>query len=197
MRGRKISRTILSLVTAILIICTIGTNVSAATRFFDVDPSHPYYRGVMWATGEAKIANGYAIIGLFGIDDPCTRGHAMMFLWKLAGKPAPDTSKKMPFSDVPTNHDYYRAILWGSQSKITKGYPDGTFGIDRECTRGEILIGITVSFAIPGCVLPKKNFAWLCLSLYMVYLHCILIKECHVRSKNRSKTPRQKKGEER
>ena len=139
MRGRKISRTILSLVTAILIICTVGTNVSAATRFFDVDPSHPYYRGVMWATGEAKIANGYAIIGLFGIDDPCTRGHAMMFLWKLAGKPAPDTSIRMPFSDVPTDHPYYRAILWGSQCGVTKGYADGTFGIDKKCTRGQIV----------------------------------------------------------
>ena len=186
-----------ALIITILIVTLSGTTVSAGTRFHDALPISPYYEAVIWATEQAHIANGYPGTHLFGTDIGCTRGHAMMFLWKLAGKPAPDTSKKMPFSDVPTNHDYYRAILWGSQSKITKGYPDGTFGIDRECTRGEILIGITVSFAIPGCVLPKKNFAWLCLSLYMVYLHCILIKECHVRSKNRSKTPRQKKGEER
>lgn len=135
----KVLKRILSIVAAMLIICSVGTNVSAASRFSDVNSAHPYYKGVMWATSEAKIANGYADRGVFGIDEPCTRGHAMMFLWKLAGKPAPNTSGKIPFKDVPKTHTFYKAILWGAQNGITKGYPDGTFGINKECTRGQIV----------------------------------------------------------
>ncbi len=139
MKERKTLKVLLSFVAIMLIISTIGTNVSAAGRFSDVNPSHPYYQGVMWATGTAKIANGYADRGVFGIDDGCTRGHAMMFLWKLAGKPAPDMSVRMPFSDVRTDHPYYKAILWGSQSGVTKGYANGTFGLNKMCTRGQIV----------------------------------------------------------
>ena len=135
----KVLKRILSIVAAMLIICSVGTNVSAASRFSDVNSAHPYYKGVMWAANEAKIANGYASKGVFGVDDACTRGHAMMFLWKLAGKPTPDTSGKMPFKDVPKTHTFYKAILWGAQNGITKGYPDGTFGVNKECTRGQIV----------------------------------------------------------
>lgn len=126
----------------ILVLCMVGmssTDVSAGLRFSDVKPSHPYYQGVMWAANTARIANGYSWKGTFGINDACTRGQAMMFLWKLAGRPAPNTSVKMPFKDVRTNHPYYKAILWGAQSGITKGFGDGTFGIDKKCTRGQIM----------------------------------------------------------
>ena len=128
-----------ALLITLLLIMVPGTTVSAGTRFIDVLPISPYYDGVIWATERAHIANGYPGTEIFGTDLGCTRGHAMMFLWKLAGKPTPDTSKKMPFSDVPTSHAFYKAILWGSQCKITKGFPDGTFGIDVECTRGQIM----------------------------------------------------------
>ena len=128
-----------ALLITLLLIMVPGTTVSAGTRFIDVLPISPYYDGVIWATERAHIANGYPGTEIFGTDLGCTRGHAMMFLWKLAGKPTPDTSKKMPFSDVPTNHAFYKAVLWGSQCKITKGFPDGTFGIDTECTRGQIM----------------------------------------------------------
>ena len=139
MKKKAFLRTIVTLMLTMFMLGTAGTDVSAGTRFFDVSPSHPYYKGVMWATGTARIANGYPMIGMFGVDDTCTRGQAMMFLWKLAGKPTPNTSVRMPFRDVPVNHAYYRAILWGAQSGITKGFGDGTFGIDKKCTRGQIM----------------------------------------------------------
>ena len=157
MRGKP-SKMILSILVTMLIICSIGTTVSAAKRFSDVDASHPYYKGVMWATSEAKIANGYADRGVFGIDEPCTRGHAMMFLWKLAGKPTPNTSGRMPFKDVPSKHPYYKAILWGAQSGITKGYSDGTFGINKECTRGQIVAFIWRMAGKPNPVTKKSPF---------------------------------------
>ena len=67
----------------------------------------------------------------------------MMFLWRLYGTPDPSAVAKSPFKDVPKSHAFYKAILWGSQKKITTGYTSGekkgTFGIKENCTRGQIV----------------------------------------------------------
>ena len=108
-------------------------------RFSDVlDSRHPYYKAIYWAAGE-EITKGYSD-GTFGINKPCTRGEMMMFLWRYAGKPSPKTVSKSPFKDVPKNHTFYKAILWGAQKGITKGYSDGTFGINRNVSRGECMM---------------------------------------------------------
>ncbi len=110
-----------------------------ANGFSDVqDLSHPFYNAIYWAA-DAGITKGYPD-GTFGIDRNCTRGEMMMFLWRYVGKPAPTMASTSPFKDVPTTHAFYKAILWGSQKGITKGYPDGTFGIDRNVSRGECMM---------------------------------------------------------
>jgi hypothetical protein len=107
--------------------------------FSDVqNPKHPYYNAIYWAAN-AGITKGYPD-GTFGIDKNCTRGEMMMFLWRYAGKKEPKAVSKSPFKDVPKTHAFYKAILWGSQKGITKGYPDGTFGINRNVTRGECMM---------------------------------------------------------
>ena len=42
-------------------------------------------------------------------------------------------------SSVPKQHTYYKAILYGYQKGITKGFADGTFGVNKNCTRGQII----------------------------------------------------------
>ena len=107
--------------------------------FSDVqDQKHPYYKAIYWAAG-VGITKGYPD-GTFGINKSCTRGEMIMFLWRYVGKPAPKAASKSPFKDVPTNHTFYKAILWGSQKGITKGYSDGSFGINRNVTRGEAMM---------------------------------------------------------
>ena len=109
------------------------------TGFSDVqDPSHPYYKAIYWAA-ERGITKGYSD-GTFGINRSCTRGEMMMFLWRYAGKPASKNVSKSPFKDVPKTHTFYKAILWGSQKGITKGYSDGTFGVNRNVSRGECMM---------------------------------------------------------
>ena len=111
----------------------------AATGFSDVqDPSHPYYKAIYWAA-DTGITKGYSD-GTFGINRSCTRGEMMMFLWRYAGKQEPKTVSKSPFKDVPKTHTFYKAILWGSQKGITKGYSDGTFGVNRNVSRGECMM---------------------------------------------------------
>ena len=112
---------------------------STSYKFSDVqDPTHAFYNAIYWAA-DAGITKGYPD-GTFGIDRSCTRGEMIMFLWRYAGKPAAKAVTKSPFSDVPKTHSFYNAILWGSQKGITKGYPDGTFGINRNVSRGECMM---------------------------------------------------------
>ena len=104
--------------------------------FTDVlNPSHPYYKAIYWAA-QKGITKGYSD-GSFGIDLPCTRGHAVMFLWRVAGCPAPKAVSKSPFSDVPKTHTFYKAVSWAASYKITTGFSDGTFRPSAECTRGQ------------------------------------------------------------
>ncbi len=110
-----------------------------STGFSDVmDPKHPYYKAIYWAA-EAGITEGYSD-GTFGIDRSCTRGEMIMFLWRYAGESEPENVSKSPFPDVPVDHAFYKAILWACQKGITKGYSDGTFGIDRNVSRGESMM---------------------------------------------------------
>ena len=110
--------------------------------FTDVlNPSHPYYKAIYWAA-QKGITKGYSD-GSFGIDLPCTRGHAVMFLWRMAGCPEPKPVSKSPFSDVPMTHTFFKAVLWAQQKGITTGYTSGPkkgkFCIDETCTRGQIM----------------------------------------------------------
>lgn len=116
--------------------------VKQNTKYFSDmwDIKHPFYKPIYWAA-QHGITNGYSD-GTFGVNRNCTRGECVMFLWKMMGKPAVKAVSKSPFKDVPQNHAFYKAILWASQNGITKGYSDGTFGINRNCTRGEIMMFI-------------------------------------------------------
>ncbi|MBR3171419.1 MAG: S-layer homology domain-containing protein [Lachnospiraceae bacterium] len=107
--------------------------------FDDVkNPSHPYYKAIYWAVGEG-ITKGYPGTNLFGIDDACTRSQAMMFIWRIAGQPAPKAQAKSPFSDIKPSHPHYRAVLWAYQKGIANGFSNGTYGVDVPCTRGQIM----------------------------------------------------------
>ena len=112
-------------------------NPSKNTQTFkDVPVSHAFYKAIQWAS-EAGITGGYtgSRAGYFGPNDSCTRGQIAMFLWRFAGKPEPE-SNKQTFKDVPVSHSFYKAIQWASERGITAGYKDGTFGVNKGCTRG-------------------------------------------------------------
>ena len=131
------------------------TPAPTVSAFSDVSPSHPYFSAINWAA-KAGITGGYKD-GTFGINKPCTRGHAVMFLWKMAKKPEPRAVEKSPFPDVPKSHSFYKAVLWAQQQGITKGYTTGAnkgkFGLNDTCTRGQIMSFIWRFKDMPD---PKK-----------------------------------------
>ena len=129
---------------------------SAPTRklFDDVkDPSHPYFDAIYWAVDHG-VTKGYTGTNLFGINDSCTRSQAMMFIWRMAGKPQPYSWVKNPFSDITPSHPHYKAVMWAYQNGVAKGFSNGTYGVDKPCTRGQIM---TFIWRYAGQQKPKSN----------------------------------------
>ena len=106
----------------------------AASIFADVPADAYYAKAVEWAVKNG-ITNGKAN-GLFGSNDPCTRGQIVTFLWRAAGSPAPKGTAKVPADVLPGSY-CYDAVAWAIENGVTNGFADGTFGVNSTCTRGQ------------------------------------------------------------
>jgi hypothetical protein len=111
-----------------------------AKTFPDVSQNSYYYKAVLWAA-EQGITHGYAD-GTFRPDESCLREHAVTFLYRMAGTPAPKTTVN-PFNDVKASDYYYNAVLWANEEGIAKGYTTGAnaggFGPKLNCLREHIV----------------------------------------------------------
>ena len=106
----------------------------AASIFADVPTDAYYAKAVEWAVKKG-ITNGKAN-GLFGSNDPCTRGQIVTFLWRAAGSPAPKGTAKVPADVLPGSY-CYDAVAWAIENGVTNGFADGSFGVNSTCTRGQ------------------------------------------------------------
>ncbi len=103
-----------------------------------------------WArvVGERSVVVGSAVVGArFGrrpklaawlLAGAC----ALVFLMALA-------SPALAFNDVPATHRYTTAIADLSARGIIGGFPDGSFGPDRQVTRQQFAKMVVLSFALP------------------------------------------------
>ena len=107
-----------------------------AVSFTDVDANSYYTQAVQWAA-ENDITCGIDETH-FAPDATCTRAQAMTFLWRAAGSPVPE-SAALPFTDVPANRYYARAVLWAAENGITIGIDETHFAPDASCTRAQIV----------------------------------------------------------
>ena len=123
----------------------------AASIFADVPADAYYAKAVEWAV-KKDITNGKAN-GLFGSNDPCTRGQIVTFLWRAAGSPAPKGTVKVP-SDVLPGSYCYDAVAWALENGITNGLADGTFGVNSTCTRGQ---SVTFLYRVMGTAPTTVN----------------------------------------
>ena len=115
---------------------TIEVQFRVRSSFVDV-PSGSYYEDAV----DLAVANGITTgtdAAHFSPDGICTRAQAVTFLWRAAGRPAPE-SRTMPFTDVPADSYYYDAVLWAVENGITKGTSSTTFSPDDTCTRAQIV----------------------------------------------------------
>ena len=121
----------------------------AASIFADVPADAYYAKAVEWAVKKG-ITNGKAN-GLFGSNDPCTRGQIVTFLWRAAGSPEPKSMSS--FSDVSADSYYAKAVAWAVENGITTGTGDGKFSPDATCTRAQ---SVTFLFRAIGKLVDSK-----------------------------------------
>ncbi len=109
---------------------------TAINPFTDV-PSDAYYtKAVLWAV-EKGITAGLSATE-FGPGETCTRAQIVAFLWRAFGKQEPTTTTN-PFTDVPANAYYAKAVLWAVENNITAGLSSTKFGPEAACTRGQVV----------------------------------------------------------
>ena len=123
----------------------------AASIFADVPVDVYYAKAVEWAVKKG-ITNGKAN-GLFGSNDPCTRGQIVTFLWRAAGSPAPKGTAKVPTDVLPGSY-CYDAVAWAIENGVTNGFADGAFGVNSTCTRGQ---SVTFLYRVMGTAPTTVN----------------------------------------
>ena len=116
---------------------------TGATAFRDVSDKAFYYKAMLWAV-ETGITKGTAV-DAFSPNEPCTRGQAVTFLWRLAKEPQPGTDN--PFTDVAAGRFYTQAVLWAVKEGVTNGVTLTTFAPDGTCTRAQIVTLLYRDFA--------------------------------------------------
>ena len=125
------------------------TKEAEPSPFSDVSTSAYYYEAVKWAQ-EKGITGGIGN-GLFGPNQPCTRGQIVTFLWRAAGSPVVNYAMNM--TDVAEDAYYGEAVRWALSEGITTGTGDGKFSPDATCTRGQ---SVTFLFRAIGKLVDSK-----------------------------------------
>ncbi|MBO4579317.1 MAG: S-layer homology domain-containing protein [Clostridiales bacterium] len=105
-------------------------------KFKDVKKTDYFFKAVIWAVEEG-ITTGVSKTQ-FNPKGVCTRAQTVTFLWRMAKKPEPKTTKN-PFPDVKKSDYFYKATLWASEKKILAGLPDGTFQPQGKCLRRQMV----------------------------------------------------------
>mgnify|MGYP002794502562 CR=1 FL=1 len=104
--------------------------------FTDVHAEDYYYDAVLWAAQEG--VTGGTSDTLFAPNAGCTRAQAVTFLWRAAGSPEPK-SADLPFTDVPADAYYAKAVAWAVENNVAKGVSETAFAPNASCTRAQIV----------------------------------------------------------
>ena len=117
---------------------SVRTSASASDflLFSDVSPTDYYYEPIRWAVNRG-IAEGVSQTR-FGVNEPCSRGQIVTYLWRAAGSPAPRSTGN-PFVDVLPGSQYYQAVLWAFEHGITSGTGANTFSPEMTVSRAQAM----------------------------------------------------------
>lgn len=103
--------------------------------FTDLDAKAWYHEGVDYALTNG-LMNGVGG-GKFEPDGQLTRAQLVTVLYRAAGEP--DTGKQVnPFTDVPDDTWYTKAVIWAANNGIVNGVAKNTFAPDDSITREQI-----------------------------------------------------------
>ncbi len=118
-------------------------------RFTDVSGDEYFAPAVAWA-----VKNGVTVGtggNAFSPYKTCTRAEVVTFLWRAGGCPEPAAMpEESPFSDVPTTHYSYKAVLWALEQNVTQGTDAGHFSPELTCSHAHILTFLWRCVGRPG-----------------------------------------------
>ena len=140
--GPELSCTRAQVVTFLWITCG-SEDAGTETGFDDVDVDAYYDKAVAWAV-EQGITAGTSE-NEFSPEMTITRAQFVTMLWAAKGKPEPDGD--MPFTDVPEDAYYAKAVAWAYANDITAGKSADSFAPDDPCTRGQIMTFLYNAYA--------------------------------------------------
>jgi hypothetical protein len=95
-------------------------SASVTPVFSDVPSSHTFYRPICWAANKG-LTTGSGNMTDYSPSNVVNRGSMAAFLYRLAGSPSWTPPTTSPFADVPTTHNFYSAITWLYNQRITVG----------------------------------------------------------------------------
>ncbi|MDO4917127.1 MAG: S8 family serine peptidase [Rothia sp. (in: high G+C Gram-positive bacteria)] len=95
------------------------------SRFKDVRTTDPFYKEISWLADQG-ITTGWND-GTYRPSEPITRAAMSAFLYRAAGSPAYAAPSSSPFVDINKNTDFYKEMSWMASTRISTGWPDGTY----------------------------------------------------------------------
>ena len=97
----------------------------SVSPFADVATSHTFYREIAWMSF-MKISQGWSEGNNTFTYRPAAqvnRDQMAAFLYRMSGTTNYTPPAVSPFTDVPTNHAFYREIAWMAERQISNGWP--------------------------------------------------------------------------
>lgn len=108
----------------------------STSPFTDMAPGVTFYDPVTWGAAEG-VTRGYSD-GTFRPTRAVTRGEFASFVYRAMGSPEFTAPKESPFTDIRPGETHYTAITWLHAQGLARGYDDGSFGVTRDISRGEV-----------------------------------------------------------
>ncbi|WP_197029934.1 S-layer homology domain-containing protein [Cellulomonas sp. URHE0023] len=98
-------------------------DITVGTTFGDVQPTAPFAADIEWIAAQGILAGVTAPDGsaTFGSTGTETRADLAAALFRAAGSPAQRAPKSSPFTDVPSTHPQYAAIVWAASHGYVLG----------------------------------------------------------------------------
>ncbi|MBO1268482.1 S-layer homology domain-containing protein [Arthrobacter cavernae] len=94
--------------------------------FIDVSAAHQFATEITWMK-DRGITEGFTD-GTFRPLSSVNRAAMAAFLFRFSGSPNVDLPATSPFTDVPTDHQFFEEIVWLKNTGITMGITPTTFG---------------------------------------------------------------------
>lgn len=110
---------------------------SKTNPFSDVKTGDYFYKAALWAKENNILPTTGSNSMAFNGNNPCTRGMAVLYIWRAAGFHAAKNSSN--FTDVAETTLYAPAVDWAVEQGVTSGTSATTFSPDTTCTRAQIV----------------------------------------------------------